>query len=55
MKAYAWSLARRSGNDHRFHPDLGPGDHWWSLFKKRNPELVLHKADSHELRLSMKT
>ena len=38
MKAYAWSLARRSGNDHRFHPDLGPGDHWWSLFKKRNPD-----------------
>ena len=34
VKAYAWSLAKRMGSGHRFHPEYGPGDHWWSLFKK---------------------
>ena len=48
VKAYAWSLAKRLGSGHRFHPEYGPGDHWWSLFKKRHPELTLRKADSLE-------
>ena len=48
VKAYAWSMAKRSGTAHRFHPEYGPGDHWWSLFKKRHPELALRTADSLE-------
>ena len=48
VKAYAWSMAKCSGTAHRFHPEYGPGDHWWSLFKKRHPELALRTADSLE-------
>ena len=46
VKAYAWSMVKRSGTAHRFHPEYGPGDHWWSLFKKRHPELALCTADT---------
>ena len=48
VKAYAWLMTKRSGTAHRFHPEYGPGDHWWSLFKKRHPELALRTADSLE-------
>ena len=41
-------MAKRSGTAHCFHPEYGTGDHWWSLFKKRHPELALRRADSLE-------
>ena len=49
------SVAKRSGIDRRFHPDLGPGYQCCSLFKKRHPELLLRKVDSLRAEASMKT
>ncbi len=34
VKAFAWAIAKRSGNDDRFSQE-GPSEHWWQLFKKR--------------------
>ena len=34
VKAFAWAIAKHSGRDGRFHPEFGPGEHWWILFKK---------------------
>ncbi len=48
VKAYAWAISKRSGNDNRFNPELGPCDHWWYNFMKRHPELTLRKTDSLE-------
>ena len=48
VKAFAWAIAKRSGNDHRFNPELGPSDHWWSNFTKRHPKPTLRKTDSLE-------
>ena len=45
VKAYAWAIAKHSNTGTRFNPDLGPGDHWWRLFKQRHPELTLRKVD----------
>ena len=33
VKAFAWAIAERSGNDDRFS-QVGPSEHWWQLFKK---------------------
>ena len=44
VKAFAWAIAKRSGRDGRFHPEFGPGEHWWVLFKKRHPILTLRKS-----------
>ena len=46
VKAFAWAIAKRSGSDGRFNPQLGPGDHWWFLYKNRHPELALRRVDS---------
>ena len=45
VMAFAWAVALRSGKAKRFNPELGPGDHWWSNFRTRHPELTLCKAD----------
>ena len=29
VKAFAWAIAKRSGRDGCFHPEFGPGEHWW--------------------------
>ena len=46
VKAFAWAIAKRSGSDGRFNPQLGPRDHWWFLYKNRHPELALRRVDS---------
>ena len=48
VKAFGWAISKCSGRDNRFNPDCGPSDHWWELFKKHHPILVLRKADSLE-------
>ena len=45
VMAFAWAVAIRSGKAHRFNPDLGPGNHWWSNFRQRHPEITLRKVD----------
>ena len=46
MKAFAWAIEKRSDRDGRFHPEFGPGEHWW--FKKCHPLLTLCKSDNLE-------
>ena len=41
VRAFAWVITKHSNNDSRFNPDLGLGNHWWCLYKKRHPELAL--------------
>ena len=48
VKAFAWAIAKRSGNDERFNKELGPSEHWWTNFKLRHPRLALRKSDSLE-------
>ena len=45
VMAFAWAIAIRSGNSSCFNPELGPGEHWWTGFRKRHPELTLRKVD----------
>ena len=45
VMAYAWALAKKSGRADRFNQEFGPGDRWWSNFRKRRPELTLRKLD----------
>ena len=47
VKAFAWAIAKRSGNEDRFS-QMGPSEHWWQLFKKWHPPIVLRKSDSLE-------
>ena len=46
VKAFAWAIAKRSGNGDRFSTENGPGEHWWQNFKKRHPKLSLRQTDS---------
>ena len=46
VKAFAWSIAKCSNND-RFSL-VNPIEHWWQLFKKRYPLIVLRKSDCLE-------
>ena len=48
VKAFAWAIAKRSGNDARFSPEQGLSEHWWQLYRKRHPNIVLRKSDSLE-------
>ncbi len=43
----AWAIAKRSGNDDWISQE-GPSEHWWQLFKKRHPQIVLRKSDNLE-------
>ena len=45
VMAFAWAIALRSGKGSHFNPELGPGEHWWTGFRKRHPELTLRKVD----------
>ena len=46
VKAFAWAIAKRSGNGDRFSTENGPGEHWWQNFKKQHPKLSLRQTDS---------
>ena len=46
VKAFAWAIAKRSGNGDRFSTENRPGEHWWQNFKKRHPKLSLRQTDS---------
>ena len=48
VKAFAWALAKRSGNGDRFNAATGPGKHWWTNFKSLNPEIILRRCDMLE-------
>ena len=48
VKAFAWAIAKCSGNDGRFNQEYGPGEHWWANFRKRHPKLTLRKTDKLE-------
>ena len=37
VKAFAWTLAKRSGNGDHFNAETGPGKHWWTNFKSGHP------------------
>ena len=45
VMAFAWAIALRCGKGGHFNPELGPGEHWWTGFRKRHPELTLRKVD----------
>ena len=48
VKAFAWSIAKRSGKCDRFNLEYGPGEKWRTLFKQRHPELALRRSDTLE-------
>ena len=39
-------MVRKSNRPSRFHPTDGPSWKWWRGFKKRRPEIPLHKPDN---------
>ena len=45
VMAYAWAVARRSGKEKAFNKEAGPGDRWWSNFRRRHPKITLRKLD----------
>ena len=47
VKAFAWAIAKHSGNDDRFS-QVGPSEHLWQLLKKCHPLIILRKSDSLE-------
>ena len=48
VKAFAWSIAKRSGKCDWFNLEYGPGEKWWTLFKQRHPQLALRRSDTLE-------
>ena len=48
VKAFAWTMAKRSGNGDRFNAETGPGEHWWTHFKGCHPEITLQRCDMLE-------
>ena len=48
VKAFAWALARQSGNGDSFNAETGPREHWWTNFKSRHPEISLQICDMLE-------
>ena len=36
VKAFAWSIVKKSQRPNRFDTETGPGDKWYNNFKKRN-------------------
>ena len=49
VKAFAWSIAKRSGQCDRFNLEYGPGEKWWTLFKQRHPQLALRRFDTLDI------
>ena len=48
VKAFAWALAKRSGNGDRFNAETALGEHWWTNFKSCHPEIILRRCDMLE-------
>ena len=48
VKTFAWALAKRSGNGDHFNAETDPGEHWWTHFKSRHPEITLRRCDMLE-------
>ena len=48
VKAFARAIAKKSGKDNHFHSEYGPGEHWWSNFKRCHPEITLRRTDMLE-------
>ena len=48
VKAFPWAIVKHFGKDKCFHPEYGPGDHWWNLFRQRHPNLTLRASDNLE-------
>ena len=48
VKAFAWALGKRSGNGDHFNAETDPGEHWWTHFKSRHPEITLRRCDMLE-------
>ena len=45
VKAFAWSIVKKSQRPNRFNAETGPGDKWYNNFKKRN-DLTNRKPDN---------
>ena len=45
VKAYDWAIANRTGQGHQFNKEFGPGEHWWSNFRKQHPKVTLRWID----------
>ena len=45
VKAFAWALAKRSGNGDHFNAETGPGEYWWTNFKSSHPEITHRRWD----------
>ena len=48
VKAFAWALAKRSGNGDCFNAATGSGEHWWTNFKSLHREIILRRCDMLE-------
>ncbi len=48
VKAFAWALAKQSGNGDRVNAETGPEEHRWTNFKSRHSELTLRRCDMLE-------
>ena len=48
VKAYGWTIAKKSDNGEHFNKEFGPGEHWWINFRKRHPKVTLRRADMLE-------
>ena len=49
IKAFAWSVGKRSSNPECFGEN-GPSKNWWGAFQKRHPALTLRKPDKLDRR-----
>ena len=45
VKAFAWALTKRFGKGNRFNAETCPGEHWWTNFKSRHPEINHRRCD----------
>ena len=50
IKAFSWSIVRKSDQPTRFNSDTGPSWKWWRGFKKRHQEINLQKPDNLDKR-----
>lgn len=48
VKAFAWAIAKRSGQEGRFNRETGPGERWWVNFRQRHPQITLRRTDQLE-------
>ena len=36
---------KKTGKTDHFNQEVGPGDHWWSNFRRRHPQITMRKLD----------